>query len=175
MYVLSILASLLVAAEAHSIFQRISVDGKAYPNLAGVRAPQSDFPVYDVTDAAIACNQGYVQPVSTQVIEAKAGSKIGMWWGHVIGGAQYANDGDNPISPGHKGPVMTYLAKVDNAATASPNGLRWFKIQEEGLNNGIWGEDRVLQGKGWYNITMPSCISPGDYLMRHELIGEPRF
>ncbi len=62
---------------------------------------------------------------STTVISVKAGDRVGAFWGHVIGGAQFANDADNPIAKSHKGPVMAYLAKVDNAASASLTGLKW--------------------------------------------------
>ena len=37
--------------------------------------------------------------------------------------------GDDPIATTHKGPVMTYLAAVSNATSASPNGLGWFKVR----------------------------------------------
>jgi len=63
---------------------------------------------------------------STTVINVKAGDRIGSYWGHVIGGAQFAGDQDNPIAKSHKGPVMAYLAKVDNAASAGLTGLKWY-------------------------------------------------
>src|SRR5690606_7547911 len=53
---------------------------------------------------------------------------------------------------------------------ASPSGLRWFKVAEEGLNNGQWGVDTMIRNNGWQYFTMPQCIAPGHYLMRIELI-----
>lgn len=65
---------------------------------------------------------------------------------------------------------MVYLAKVDNAATATPSGLKWFKVAEDGLDGGKWAVDKMIANNGWHNFTMPSCVAPGEYLMRAELI-----
>ena len=69
-----------------------------------------------------------------------------------------------------KGPISVYLAKAGNAATAGTTGLKWFKVAEEGLNNGVWAVDNMIANNGWNYFTMPSCVAPGDYLMRVELI-----
>ena len=77
----------------------------------------------DVTSSNMICGQSGSK--SQTVISVKAGDRVGTWWQHVIGGAQFANDADNPIAKSHKGPVMAYLAKVDNAGSASQTGLKW--------------------------------------------------
>lgn len=62
-------------------------------------------------------------------------------------------------------------AKVSNAATSGTSGLQWFKISQDGMDSsGKWGVDRMIAGGGWNYFTMPSCIAPGNYLMRVELI-----
>jgi cellulase len=62
-------------------------------------------------------------------------------------------------------------AKVDNAANAQPNGLKWFKVSEDGLDgSGQWGVDRLISNGGWMDFTMPSCVAPGNYLLRAEII-----
>jgi len=65
---------------------------------------------------------------------------------------------------------MVYLAKVDNAATAGTTGLSWFKVAEDGLTGTTWAVDRLIANDGWHYFTMPSCVAPGDYLMRVELL-----
>lgn len=65
---------------------------------------------------------------------------------------------------------MVYLAKVNDAATASPSGLNWFKVAERGLNNGKWAVDEMIANNGWHYFDMPSCVAPGQYLMRVELL-----
>ncbi len=65
-----------------------------------------------VNDGNIACNTGWHQPVSQQVVTIPAGAQVGAWWEHVLGGPQGAGDPDNPIAHSHKGPLIVYLAKV---------------------------------------------------------------
>ena len=63
-----------------------------------------------------------------------------------------------------------YLARVDNAATAATSGLKWFKVAEAGLSGSTWAVDTMIANGGWHYFTMPSCVAPGQYLMRVELI-----
>lgn len=83
---------------------------------------------------------------STVVVDANSGDDIGVWFQHAIGGPQGANDQDNPIAASHKGPVMAYLAQVDDAATASSESLAWFKIGEDGFDTStkMWGVGTFL-------------------------------
>ncbi|KAM7219998.1 Glycoside hydrolase [Rhypophila decipiens] len=167
------LASLLtcgLAVEAHTIFQKLSVNGKDNGQLTGIRAPNNNNPVQDVNSANMVCGQSGSK--SGSVINVTPGDRLGTYWGHVIGGAQFANDADHPIAKSHKGPVMAYLAKVDNAASASTSGLKWFKIWEDGFDTGSrkWGVDNMISNQGWTYFNLPSCIAPGQYLLRAEII-----
>lgn len=141
---------LAVSASAHTIFQRVSVNGADQGQLVGVRAPQDDYPIQNVNDGNIVCNTGLVQPVSQSVISVPSGARVGTLWGHVLGGAQSANDPDNPIASSHKGPIQVYLAKVSNAGTSGFSGLQWFKVASEGLdtNSGKWAVDTMISGGG---------------------------
>lgn len=48
----------------------------------------------------------------------------------------------------HKGPIITYLAKVADAATAKDvNSLGWFKIAQDGLSGGVWAVDKLYSAK----------------------------
>lgn len=69
--------------------------------------------------------------------------------------------------------MTAWLAKVDNAATTSHADLDWFKVAEDNLDTatGTWGVDNVISGGGWHSFVLPSCIAPGQYLLRIELIG----
>ncbi|KAI0004376.1 glycoside hydrolase family 61 protein [Xylariaceae sp. FL0662B] len=164
------LAAFAVSAEAHCIFQEVSVNGQKQGSLVGLRAPSDNNPVYDVTSQDIICQkQG---TTSDKVIDVQPGDELGAYFGHVIGGAQFANDPDNPIAKSHKGPVTVWLAKVDNAATASKTGLEWFKIWEDTFDTSSkqWGVDQMIANQGWVKFDMPQCIAPGDYLMRVEIL-----
>ncbi|PPR08307.1 hypothetical protein CVT24_000766 [Panaeolus cyanescens] len=176
-------------AYGHTIFQKVSVNGADQGQLKAIRAPTSDYvsvsstwglqdrlsspyqPIQDVNDPDLACNKN-IQFRDGNIINIPAGSRVGAWWGHVIGGAQIPNDPDNPIAPSHKGPVAVYLSKVDDAVSTGTNGLKWFKIAEDGLDTstGQWGVDRMIQNGGWQYFNMPTCVAPGQYLMRVELL-----
>lgn len=108
---LSIAALAATTASAHTIFQRVSVNGVDQGQLFGVRSPSSNNPVENVNSADITCNAGLVSPVSSNVISVAAGAKVGTYWQHVLG-VNSPSDGDNPIASSHKGPAQIYLAKV---------------------------------------------------------------
>ena len=59
---------------------------------------------------------------------------------------------------------------MDNAASTGTQGLRWFKVAQSGYSNGIWAVDTMIANGGWHYFDMPSCIAPGQYLMRVEII-----
>lgn len=63
----------------------------------------------------------------------------------------------------HQGPVSFYMSKVSSAATAD-GSTGWFKIKDIGptFSNGVatWN---LAQS---YDVTIPSCIPAGDYLLR---------
>ncbi|ROT41928.1 cellulose-growth-specific protein [Sodiomyces alkalinus F11] len=157
-------------AHGHAIFQVISVNGEEAPLLSGLRAPGSNNPVENVNSPDLTC--GLVTRVSRDVIEVEAGDSIGAWYQHVIGGAQYPGDPDNPIAASHKGPLTAWLARVDDAANAPVQGLEWFKVAEDNFDTstGRWGVDNLLDQDGWFYFDLPRCIAPGDYLLRVELL-----
>ncbi|KAL0953424.1 hypothetical protein HGRIS_004660 [Hohenbuehelia grisea] len=167
---LSLLAS---SAYAHTIFQELWVNGVSQGHTTGIRVPEYDGPITDVTSNDIICNGGinpYRQPVSAAVIPVAAGSPVTAEWHHTLKGLDPSDVAD-PIDASHKGPVMAYLAKVPSATQTSVTGLQWFKIYEDGLgSDGKWGVDRLISNKGKVTFTIPSCIAAGDYLLRVELI-----
>lgn len=62
------------------------------------------------------------------------------------------------------------MAKVSDAASSGTTGLQWFKVAHDGLANGKWAVDTMIANQGWHYFNMPTCIAPGDYLLRAELI-----
>lgn len=52
------------------------------------------------------------------------------------------------------------------------DGLRWFKIAEEGLDvgTGLWAVDGMMAARGWVYVDIPACLKPGGYLLRQELL-----
>ncbi|PGH13498.1 hypothetical protein AJ79_03628 [Helicocarpus griseus UAMH5409] len=68
-------------------------------------------------------------------------------------------------------PILTYMAKVDSAASANnPSSLEWFKIAETGLDGQTWAIDTLNQNGGKWDVQIPSSIAAGEYLVRQEII-----
>ncbi len=74
----------------------------------------------------------------------------------------------------HKGPVIDYLANCGGPCeTADKTKLKFFKISEAGLldaaaNN--WAADQLLANNLSWSVRLPADISPGNYVLRHEMI-----
>ncbi|KAH7916648.1 glycoside hydrolase family 61 protein [Hygrophoropsis aurantiaca] len=173
-WIIIILSAIANCASAHTIFQEVYVNGVDQGHINGIRVPSYDGSITDVTSNDLICNGGinpYVQPVSDVIISVPAGASVTTEWHHTLAGADPSDSAD-PIDASHKGPIMTYLAKVPNATQTDVTGLQWFKIYEDGLtvSSQQWAVDRLITNKGKVTFTIPSCIAPGQYLMRHEII-----
>ncbi|KAF7288381.1 CBM1 domain-containing protein [Mycena chlorophos] len=193
---LSLLATVLfgtLSVNAHTIFQEAYVNGVDQGHLTGIRVPDYDGPITDVTSNGtvhpplctrrfdemkildLICNGGinpYHQPLPNTTITVPAGSQFTAEWHHTLDGAD-PSDPSDPIDPSHKGPVITYLAQIPNALQSDVTGLKWFKIYEAGLvnpANQTWAVDDLIANKGKVTFTIPECIPAGQYLLRHEII-----
>lgn len=163
------LAAAVGLSNAHTIFSSLEVKGKNYGVGTGLRVPSYNGPITDVSSSSLACN-GDPNPTtgSSAVIDVQAGDTVTAVWRYMLGTTGSAPNDVMDIS--HKGPTIAYLKKVGDAKTDSGVGAGWFKIQEDGLSGGVWGTDKVVNGQGRYDIKIPSCIAPGQYLLRAEMI-----
>lgn len=198
-YLLSNLALAAVAA-AHGYVNNASIGGQEYvfyqpyqdpytsPTPERISRPiQGNGPVEDVTIADVQCG-GYSaggivgsEPAALHA-EAAAGSEVELYW---------------TLWPdSHVGPTITYMAKCPDSGcndympgteyvslfTVScpsrqrhvliQNSAVWFKVQEagrEGTSN-TWGATPLMTAGGTVIYTIPSCLAPGYYLVRHEII-----
>ncbi|KAG8965117.1 hypothetical protein FRC00_010453, partial [Tulasnella sp. 408] len=171
-----VLAVAATSVHAHTIFQRLWVNGVDQGFVKGIRYPTYNGPVTDVTSNDIICNGGVNPlhtPLPTDIINIAAGSSVSAEWHHGlnVNGGLDPSDSSDPIDPSHKGPIMAYLAKVDSALTTTVTGLKWFKIFEDGLHSdGTWAVDTMISNKGLVHFKIPACIAPGNYLLRVELV-----
>ncbi|KAK2808479.1 hypothetical protein FQN50_004687 [Emmonsiellopsis sp. PD_5] len=140
-----------------------------------MRFSSNNSPIQDVNSDEIACNEqknvtGFPSDV---VIDIKAGSQVTGLWLHEIGSTGPDENTDNKvIDSGHKGPVMAWLKKVEDA-TQNPAvgpGDGWFKISEVAYENKQWGVDKLIADEGFQTVTIPECIEDGQYLLRFEVI-----
>jgi cellulase len=161
-----LLAAAAATAHAHSVMQQLTVDGQAQGALTGIRVPATNGPVTDVTSNDIICNANLRDPLPKDVIDVKGGSKVGIEWHRTIG--KLSSD---VISKSHRGPIQVYMAKVNSATQADVTGLEWFKIAEQGFDAGsnTWATDDLIKNKGVFDVTVPSCIQEGDYIMRADI------
>ncbi|RMY69375.1 hypothetical protein D0863_06485 [Hortaea werneckii] len=128
------------------------------------RPIQGNGPVTDMSLIDIQCG-GYTEggepgsspaPISAT---AEAGSNVTLHW---------------TLWPSsHFGPTMTYMARCPGDCTQYLPGKEavWFKIAEQGqLPDGSWATDPLTQpGNAGYTYTIPECLKPGHYVVRHEL------
>lgn len=115
---MSILALGYMAAlvSGHAILQEISVNGVNQGVLKGIRAPDNNSPIQDVSSPGMACNID-INYHDDAVISIPAGAEVGTFWGHVIGGAEHPNDAENPIAISHKGENETSAVIVKVVST----------------------------------------------------------
>lgn len=73
----------------------------------------------------------------------------------------------------HSGPMLTYMARCDPdcaSFTGDDGSAVWFKIDEWGYDNSTWGSQKMVDDGLVWNSTVPACLAPGEYLVRHETI-----
>ncbi|KAK5652929.1 hypothetical protein OQA88_9408 [Cercophora sp. LCS_1] len=154
-------------AAAHSLFQQAGSGSKDFGSTC-IRMPPNNSPITDVSSPSLTCNTNGATGVAG-LCEVSAGDPF-----HV---EMHAQPGDRScaspaIGGNHFGPVIIYMAKVDDATKASPSGLSWFKVDEFGYDAASkkWGTDLLNDNCGKREFKIPSKIPAGDYLVRAEAI-----
>jgi len=171
-----VLSALLfvVGVQSHSYLSSLMIDGTQLAEgdcLRPIPNNQYDYPISSknwpngIYSANMTCgNLPEAAKAAKRKCPVNPGSTIGVQWHY----EQHLGDSDNYyIAPDHKGPCITYLAKSETGA-----GSVWFKIFEDGFDTATqtWCVDRLRANKGKYNFKLPTDITPGNYLMRIELI-----
>lgn len=131
------------------------------------RPIQGNGPVQDVTYADLQCGgytDGGIVGSSPAPLHATAaaGSTVTLHW---------------TLWPdSHVGPVVTYMARCPDAGCNNympGTAAVWFKIDEIGRTgtSNTWGDSNLMvNGNAGYKYTIPACLKPGYYLVRHEII-----
>lgn len=191
----AVLTAILAARDvaAHATFQDLWVDGTDYESQCA-RLPVSNSPVADVTSADLACNAG--TSAVTSKCPVTAGSTVtGTSLLSRIITSKYSTDLEPPhtvemhqqpgdrscsneaIGGSHYGPVLVYMAAVDDAASAAGEDAGWFKVFEDTwAANGTsgsednWGTKDLNTCCGMMDVVVPEDLAPGDYLLRAEAI-----
>ncbi|KAF8132809.1 glycoside hydrolase family 61 protein [Boletus edulis] len=158
---------------AHGYIGQVSIDGKVYngnkPVLAGgattpsiIRQITDIDPVKGASNPSLSC--GLNATMAASVATANPGSQILVYW---VGGETGSSHW-----PHEAGPIMHYMAKCDSSCSSyDSTNAEWFKISELGVqsDNSTWYMANIMNGMP-ANVTIPSKIAPGNYLLRSELI-----
>ncbi|KAK4661120.1 uncharacterized protein QC763_0113220 [Podospora pseudopauciseta] len=174
------------AVSAHGWVDNITISGQLYQlyqpyqdPYMGEWAPKrisrkiiTNGPVEDVTSIDLQCGGSTIEgqigsePAPLHA-KAVAGSEVSLRWTHW------------PDS--HMGPVLTYMARCpDSGCDKFLPGDEpiWFKIHHEGRHtfdktwpDDIWATTPFMKFDNEpYRYTIPECLKPGFYLVRHEII-----
>jgi len=170
-FALATLAALAGNAAAHATFQDLWVDGVDYGSQCA-RLPQSNSPVTDVSSTAIRCNAS--PSAAKGKCPVKAGSTVTVEMHQQNGDRSCSNEA---ICGAHYGPVMAYMSKVSDAASADGSS-GWFKVFQDGWSQGSggsgdndnWGTKDLNTCCGKMNVKIPADLPSGDYLLRAEAI-----
>ncbi|KUJ23830.1 uncharacterized protein LY89DRAFT_712823 [Mollisia scopiformis] len=173
---LGFLAS-VAKVSAHGFVQGIDVDGTYYTGYLVTQYPYETDPPASIGWAETATDLGYVAPdayASGDIIchksatnaelsaTVEAGKTVTMFW--------------NTWPESHHGPVIDYMALCDgNCSTVDKTTLEFVKIAESGLisdttSPGTWASDNLISNNNSWAITIPSTLTPGNYVLRHEII-----
>ncbi|KAL2152112.1 hypothetical protein VTH82DRAFT_5296 [Thermothelomyces myriococcoides] len=170
-----ILSSLASLVAGHGYLKSITVNGQDYlawqvgqddyvnpPPVRYARKLADNGPVPDFTTKDITCGAGGNEPAEG-IIELKAGDTVTLNW--------------DQWGSSHSGPVMNYLAHCTNDDCKSfkgDSGNVWVKIEQLAYNpsaNPPWASDLLREQGAKWKVTIPSSLAPGEYLLRHEILG----
>jgi hypothetical protein len=167
------LATLVPYAAAHGSLRFVRIDGQQFdgPIPASDPSQQSIIreiysvdPVKGANNRAVNCGQGATN--AALVADVKPGSLLQFNW---------ANGEEGPW-PHNTGPIMTYMAACgpEGCAKFDPINAEFFKIDEKGINpaTGTWFQADIFENQdATTDVTLPTDLPSGEYLVRHEIIG----
>ena len=170
--VAAILGAVAASVNAHGHLSDIKVDGTDYTAYDPSFQYQTPTPEVIEWSCPECLDNGFVDPsMYTDVTkiachkDATAGAKVAKV---AAGGTVDIQWNTWPES--HVGPIIDYMAKVDDATSAKAADLEFFKIDEYGYQDGQWAATKLIANNLTWSVTVPSSIAPGQYVLRHEII-----
>ncbi|KAF8827606.1 hypothetical protein HHX47_DHR4000019 [Lentinula edodes] len=174
--ILCFLALPCVSAHGYLAYLGIN-DDQSYTNYTGnvpnadpspsvIRQVSDISPVKGASNPDLNC--GLNAQFAQKVASANPGDLLVFDW----------RGGDNTNWPHNTGPMLTYMTSCGSSDCTQYNSSssKWFKIAEIGIvtnatssNSPVWAQQSVMNG-AFTNVTLPSTLSPGNYLIRHEII-----
>ncbi|KAJ8105332.1 hypothetical protein OPT61_g10241 [Boeremia exigua] len=171
MKTVAVLAGIAAVANAHATWQQLWKNGEDLESTCA-RLPPSNSPIEDYTSTALQCN----------VSPAAASGKCSYEAGDTVTIEMHQHNtrdcATEAIGGAHWGPVLAYMSKVEDSATADGSS-EFFKVYENTWakapgstqgDNDYWGTKDLNYNCGKLDFTIPTDIAPGDYLLRAEAI-----
>ncbi|KAF6756182.1 glycosyl hydrolase family 61-domain-containing protein [Ephemerocybe angulata] len=158
--------------QAHGFVSQITVNGKTFTGAIPssqqsngdsiIRQIQDPSPVKGANNLAMNCGPGAF--VAGQSATVNAGDELSFDW----------KGGDLSLWPHNTGPMLNYLANCGNVSCSEFDSrqAKWFKISQQGKKPDVneWFQADIMKG-GQATTKIPSNVAPGNYLIRHEIIG----
>ncbi|KAJ3933933.1 MAG: glycosyl hydrolase family 61-domain-containing protein [Lentinula lateritia] len=170
LYILISISFTFTFVSAHGYLAQLTINGKAYSgNVPGAQATPSVIrQVSDISPVKGASNPdlncGLSAQFAADVADANPGDALAFDW----------RGGDNQNWPHNTGPMLTYMTSCGSSSctTYNSSSSKWFKIQQVARVSfgGPWAQAAVMEGFP-ANVTLPSTLAPGNYLIRHEIMG----
>lgn len=154
---------------AHGFVSKVLIDGKEYdgntPQSSAISSPirmiSTIDPVKGADNPSITCGQD--AQAAKLTVPANSGSNLQITW----------ESGSGDVDWDHNvGPIMNYMAACggNDCSTFNGSSAEFFKIEQSGQNaDGTWAQAALHVGMP-FNLTLPDNLSPGGYLLRHEII-----
>ncbi|KAI0127227.1 fungal cellulose binding domain-containing protein [Xylariales sp. AK1849] len=134
---------------AHYIFERLTVVDTEYAVYQYIRENTNyNSPVTDLASTDLRCNVG-ANGTGTDTVAITAGDSF-----------TFTLD----IAVYHQGPVSIYMSKAPTTAAEYDGSGEWFKITDIGPT--FDGSTATWDLSQSYTSTIPTCIEPGEYLLR---------
>jgi len=157
------------SVSAHGYLAALTINGKTYSgNVPGAQATPSVIrqvsdisPVKGTSNPDLNC--GLSAQLAADVATANPGDSLAFDW----------RGGDNQNWPHNTGPMLTYMTSCGSTPCSQYNSSqsKWFKIAQVGqVSSGVWAQQAVMEGSP-ANVTLPSTLAPGNYIIRHEILG----
>ncbi|KAL8748015.1 MAG: hypothetical protein Q9190_000165 [Brigantiaea leucoxantha] len=168
--------ALFSSVKAHGVVTGI-VAGNNYPGYQPFFKYQNPPPtvagwsIPDDGDTGFVSPDGYANP---DIICHKGATPGGAYVTVEAGGSIELQWSKWPES--HHGPVLDYLANCNGDCTSvEKTALKFNKIDESGLIDdttppGSWASDKLIAANNSWTTTIPKCVAPGNYVLRHEII-----
>jgi cellulase len=168
----ALIGAFAASVSAHGHLAAISVDGEAFTAYDPSFQYQTPSPEVIEWSCPECLDNGFVDPTMYGDVDKISCHKDATAGGKV---AKVAAGGKIDIQwttwpESHVGPVIDYLAKVDDATKATAKDLEFFKIDAAGFEDGKWASDKMIANNQTWTVTVPSSIAAGQYVLRHEII-----